>query len=133
MTTATPAYRLLGISDDVTVCECCGKADLKCTMALASDDGALVRFGRDCGARALGWSVSADRAEKLVRGTAKIAGVLAEALWGGWHTSGVERGARVVVDGVTFEVSRFGRGAPANDRWAALPKWSPELYARVAA
>ncbi len=132
MTTATPTYRLLGISDDVTVCECCGKADLKCTMALASDDGGLVRFGRDCGARALGWSVAADRAEKLVRGTAKIAGSLADALWGAWHTSGVEMGAQATVDGVQFEVSRFRRGAPADARWIALPKWSPELYARVA-
>lgn len=66
-------FTLLGIDDEVTVCELCGKADLKCTMVLAQHDAdgntvAEVRYGRDCGARALGWRVSADRAERLARG-----------------------------------------------------------------
>lgn len=70
-------YALLGIDDEVTVCELCGKQDLKATMVLAAldadgDEVAVVRYGRDCGARALGWKVSADRAEKLARGTARF-------------------------------------------------------------
>lgn len=52
-------YRILGISDDHTTCEHCGKAGLKCTVALelldsdGNGDGNIVRFGRDCAARAM--------------------------------------------------------------------------------
>ena len=71
------SYQLLGIDDEVDVCELCGKRDLKATMALSALDAdgnevAVVRYGRDCGAKALGWKVSADRAEKLARGTARF-------------------------------------------------------------
>lgn len=46
--------KLLGINDDVTTCECCGKQNLKCTVVLSSDDGmGQVHFGRDCAAKAL--------------------------------------------------------------------------------
>lgn len=77
---AEPAYAsfaLLGIDDEVDVCELCGKRDLKATMVLSAldadgDEVAVVRYGRDCGARALGWKVSADRAEKIARGTARF-------------------------------------------------------------
>lgn len=44
--------KLLGINDDVTTCECCGKANLKCTVVLGTDAGE-VHYGRDCAARAL--------------------------------------------------------------------------------
>ena len=68
-------YALLGIDDEVTTCDCCGKSELKCTMALSELDAdgcevAVVHFGRDCGARALGWKVAAERAEKIARGGA---------------------------------------------------------------
>lgn len=52
-------YRILGISDDHTTCEHCGKSNLKCTVTLESldadsnGDGITVRFGRDCAARAM--------------------------------------------------------------------------------
>lgn len=83
---AAPRFRLLGIVDDVTACDCCGKQELKCTMALEeldADGNAVgeVYYGRDCGARALGWSVSADRAERLVRGTARIDWWTLERMW----------------------------------------------------
>lgn len=45
-------YRILGINDEVTACECCGKANLKCTVVLTNGEGE-VHFGRDCAARAL--------------------------------------------------------------------------------
>lgn len=44
--------KLLGINDDVTTCECCGRAGLKCTVVLATDGGE-VYYGRDCAAKAL--------------------------------------------------------------------------------
>jgi hypothetical protein len=44
--------RILGINDDVTTCECCGKSGLKCTIVLTNDEGE-VHYGRDCAARAV--------------------------------------------------------------------------------
>lgn len=64
------AYRLVGINDEVTTCECCGKSNLKCTVVLGTDGGE-VRFGRDCAARALagafGMVKSATRIENDAR------------------------------------------------------------------
>ena len=50
-------FTILGVDDEVTVCERCGKRNLKRTVALemTSDDGdtTVVRYGCDCAARAL--------------------------------------------------------------------------------
>lgn len=67
---ARPSYVLLGLDDEVTVCEDCGKADLKCTVVLGVPDVdgnvvAEVRFGRDCAARALGRRAGRGAAEKI--------------------------------------------------------------------
>ena len=51
--------KILGITDDRTECDCCGKVGLKCTVALEHVDsegngtGEIVYFGRDCAARKL--------------------------------------------------------------------------------
>jgi hypothetical protein len=45
-------FKILGISDDVTGCDCCGKSNLKKTVAL-DHEGAVVHYGVDCAARAL--------------------------------------------------------------------------------
>lgn len=46
--------RILGINDEVTTCECCGRTDLKCTVVLTDDEGmSELRFGRQCAAKAL--------------------------------------------------------------------------------
>ena len=40
------------ITDEVTTCDCCGKTDLKATVAmLNSDSSGLFYFGRTCAAR----------------------------------------------------------------------------------
>lgn len=39
--------RLLGIVDYINTCECCGRTDLKCTVAFDTDDG-IVYYGRIC-------------------------------------------------------------------------------------
>lgn len=46
--------RILGTTDDVNTCDCCGRARLKVTVALVLD-GAIdpVYFGTSCAARAL--------------------------------------------------------------------------------
>lgn len=52
--------KLLGINNDVTTCECCGKTNLKRTAVLELPDGSIVHYGRDCAARKLGKSVGKD-------------------------------------------------------------------------
>lgn len=46
--------KLLGISDETHVCDCCGKQNLKRVAIIELADGSIVRYGRDCAARELG-------------------------------------------------------------------------------
>lgn len=46
-------FKLLGITDSVTDCDCCGKRGLKCTVAMESDHSGIVYYGRDCAGEAL--------------------------------------------------------------------------------
>lgn len=43
--------KIIGINDEVTTCECCGKSNLKCTVVLTNGEGEF-HYGRDCAARA---------------------------------------------------------------------------------
>lgn len=45
-------FTVRGISD-CTVCDNCGKTNLKMTVTLESECGELVRFGSDCAAKSL--------------------------------------------------------------------------------
>lgn len=56
-----PKFKLLGTDDSVTVCEACGKKNLKYTVALEDQDGHRVSYGRDCAAVALRWGTKGDR------------------------------------------------------------------------
>lgn len=132
MNATAPRFRLLGIVDDVTACDCCGKQELKCTMALEeldADGNAVgeVYYGRDCGARALGWSVTADRAEKAARGTLTLRGDDDYAVYRAW----IERardlgpvyaskatGRATLRGGIEVEVwSTFYGSAPEGAPW----------------
>ena len=71
---AAPRYTLLGVDEEVTVCEHCGKADLKCTVVLGvlDADGNVereARFGRSCAAKALRKpsTTTANKMESLAR------------------------------------------------------------------
>jgi hypothetical protein len=77
-TTETTTIRtvvFLGTTDDVTTCDCCGKKNLKGTVALSINDGDAVFFGCTCAARTLGRSTkevrvaarTADDLERTVR------------------------------------------------------------------
>lgn len=72
-TTARKVFRVLGTTDDVTVCELCGRSELKGTIVLDELDedgnttGEVVYYGTSCGARAAGWTA------KEVRKAAKQA------------------------------------------------------------
>lgn len=115
-------FRLLGLDESVTACDLCGKQDLKCTMALEELDAEgnvvsdePVYYGRDCGAFALGWGVSADRAEKLIRGEARVDYERLYPLWRDVQVAagGAATEAVVELDGVRLRVrDLYGRKAP---------------------
>ncbi|MFG2986167.1 hypothetical protein ACGFYQ_33785 [Streptomyces sp. NPDC048258] len=58
--TAIPQWVIKGITDDCTTCECCGRTNLKRTVALApldadgNEDGEPAYYGTSCAAIALG-------------------------------------------------------------------------------
>lgn len=64
---ANDSVKFLGNSDDVTTCECCGRTNLKSTVALSINDAEAVYFGVTCAARALAMDA------KLVRKASKAA------------------------------------------------------------
>lgn len=52
MNSSANTYKILGITDDQTTCDCCGKTNLKRVVALEIE-GQVVKFGTTCAARAL--------------------------------------------------------------------------------
>tara|TARA_Y100000590_G_scaffold80915_1_gene89864 strand:- start:251 stop:607 length:357 start_codon:yes stop_codon:yes gene_type:complete len=40
--------KILGISDEVSICHCCGKKNLKRTVALEHDSGEVFYYGTTC-------------------------------------------------------------------------------------
>lgn len=55
--------RFLGTTDDVTTCDCCGRTNLKSTVAISIDDADPVYYGVTCAAHALNCSAKHVRAE----------------------------------------------------------------------
>lgn len=47
--------RILGFTEEITSCDCCGKQDLKGTYAM-DNAGEVLYFGSVCGQKAAGWS-----------------------------------------------------------------------------
>ena len=45
--------KVVGTSDEVTSCECCGKQNLKKTVALMDDEGNVRYYGCNCAAQAI--------------------------------------------------------------------------------
>lgn len=50
----TSKYTIAGFTNAVTVCECCGKSELKGTFVMIDENGDDFYFGSVCGARAAG-------------------------------------------------------------------------------
>lgn len=46
-------FTLLGVSDEITTCERCGKKNLKRTVVLEGEAGGLTYMGTTCAAKAL--------------------------------------------------------------------------------
>jgi hypothetical protein len=47
-------YKILGVTDTVTTCECCGKSNLKHTVAFETDDMGVRHYGSSCIAKIYG-------------------------------------------------------------------------------
>ena len=46
------AMKALYITDEIDTCDCCGRTDLKATVAMRlSDGGGILHYGRTCAAR----------------------------------------------------------------------------------
>lgn len=43
--------KILGITDAITTCDCCGKSNLKRTVGLELEDGEQVHYGVNCAAK----------------------------------------------------------------------------------
>lgn len=63
--------RYLGTDDSVTVCDCCGRKDLKSTVAIETDAGEVVHYGAVCASRALKVGVKVVKEETKAADKAK--------------------------------------------------------------
>lgn len=43
--------KALYITDEINTCDCCGRTDLKATLAMQLNDGGILHYGRTCAAR----------------------------------------------------------------------------------
>lgn len=43
--------KALYITDEIDTCDCCGRADLKATVAMQLSGGGILHYGRTCAAR----------------------------------------------------------------------------------
>lgn len=59
--------KILGVTDEITVCDCCGKKNLKKTIGLELTDGTTVHYGSDCASAALLGKKSRKGAESVAR------------------------------------------------------------------
>lgn len=48
------ATKIIGVTDEVCTCDCCGRTDLKRTIVLDLGEGNIVHFGSLCAARSMG-------------------------------------------------------------------------------
>ena len=58
------ALTFLGVTEEITSCDCCGKSELLCTVAMQTEDGEVVYYGRTCASRHSGRKVEAMVSEK---------------------------------------------------------------------
>jgi hypothetical protein len=92
--TETQNLRAVGMTDEQTECDACGRMELRGTVILADDNGEVGRYGTTCAGRMLGWSITRKNAttieavrrqhvtDDLRKGLrAANAGDMADALW----------------------------------------------------
>jgi hypothetical protein len=43
--------KALYVTDEINTCDCCGRTELKATVAMQLSDGGILHYGRTCAAR----------------------------------------------------------------------------------
>ena len=71
-------YKTLAIVDDVNTCDCCGKSDLKSTVAMEREDGEILHFGSVCATRHSGRDIAVIKNEAREAYAVKTAAARAE-------------------------------------------------------
>ena len=78
----------LYITDEITTCECCGRSELKATVAMQLSDGGILFYGRTCAARNSGKTskqirqeVFAEKARQQTRQIKMASNAKAYAAW----------------------------------------------------
>ena len=61
--TTASTTRVVGMNDEQTTCDACGRMELRGTVILADENGEFGRYGTTCAGRILGWSISRSQAE----------------------------------------------------------------------
>lgn len=113
------AFKVLGTSDDVTNCHCCGRQNLKYTVALqpcdadGGPDGEPVYFGTVCAAKAMRQSVRYVReqisaAELADAATRRAEQAAKDAAYSAWLVSNY---------GVRQPADLFALGVKPFDAW----------------
>lgn len=127
------AYRALGITDSVNVCDCCGKSNLKQTVAMESEAGELVHFGTTCATRHSGRDLPTIKREIEAEIEAKEKAAYAE-----FHRSEeaaaydarIKEACKVGLIGVTFrDFCRAQYEAAQTKREAIAAKFGIKSYA----
>ena len=70
--------RALGTEDSINTCDCCGKINLKFTVAIELDDGEIVHYGQVCARRNTGKDQRTITSEIKAHQAAKLSAARAE-------------------------------------------------------
>lgn len=58
MTAATTTLRMIGINNEQTECDKCGRMELRGTVIVADEEGEIGQYGTTCASRILGFKVT---------------------------------------------------------------------------
>lgn len=117
-------FKLLGITDEITTCDCCGRSNLKCTVALENEAGEIVHYGRDCAGKALYGRKSAkntDLVTERARMIEKCKAVLPRVLEGVAAGKTAEEVRKAI--GYNFSV-HFGRYCDTGNKMPLRVYWN---------
>jgi hypothetical protein len=64
--------KALYLDDSITTCDCCGRTELKATVAMQLDCGGILHYGRTCAARNSGKDQKQIRQEIYAEEAAKV-------------------------------------------------------------
>ena len=135
-TTTRKLFKVLGTTDTVGVCHCCGRTDLKKTVVLEVEGAATpTYYGTACAAKAIKWTVkevnaevakiakdakAAEKAAELAAARARVAQIQAK------HDAeyAARRAERAIYE-AEYARQKAERAAAEEARWARINGTSP--------